>query len=73
MSKSIEPEFEIGQEVFFRTDPEQLANMVTAIMIKKGAILYEVSFVTQSSWHYAFELSSERNILLATGIPVEKQ
>lgn len=64
-------DFEIGQEVYFRTDPQQQPNLITGIMIKQDGILYEVSFVNQSSWHYSFELSSERNILMACDVPVK--
>lgn len=64
-------QFDIGQQVYFVTDPQQQANLITGIMVREEGIMYEVAFVNQSSWHYAFELSAERNVLLACDVPVK--
>lgn len=69
MSKqlTIEIEHDLQDVVYLKTDPEQLSRMVTAISIKPtGAIMYGLSCGVNDSWHYAFEISEERDIMKVT-------
>lgn len=64
--KNIEIKFQIGQIVFLKTDKDQEERIITEIWIKPGAVQYYVILDTLGSWHYDFELSTERDIIKAT-------
>jgi hypothetical protein len=53
-------QFDIGDIVFLRTDPEQNERMITRFMVSKPSIEYEVVCGTEVSLHYGFELSKEK-------------
>ncbi len=55
----------IGQTVYLRTDAEQRERIVTGINIRQTGINYALSFTTDESWHYDFEISNEKDILKA--------
>jgi len=58
--------FDHGDVVYLRTDIDQHPAIVIAIRIYKGGeYLYEVIRGTVTSTHYDFELSKEKNILIA--------
>lgn len=59
-------EYEIGDSVYLRTDTDQKERIVTAIMIRPGRMAYELTCGTEGSWHYAFEITKERDVLKAT-------
>ena len=60
-------QFEIGHTVYIKTDPDQMERIITEVKLKpNGTIMYEVSCDTISSFHYDFELSTERNIVKLT-------
>lgn len=66
-SITIEIEHDLEDIVYLKTDPDQLSRMVTAISIKPtGAIMYGLSCGVNDSWHYAFEISEERDVIKAT-------
>lgn len=54
---------EIGQIVYLKTDPEQKERIVTAILFRPTGITYELTQATDQSWHYAFEIAIEKDIL----------
>ena len=58
----VDNKFNIGQIVYLKTDPEQRERLVTAIVIRGYGILYSVSFETDESTHYDFEIASEKDI-----------
>ena len=58
--------FKIGDIVYLRTDIDQYARYVTGIMTRETGIAYEVSFGTETSFHYGFELNKERDIIKTT-------
>lgn len=58
--------FAIGETVYLKTDIEQHARFVTGINIRECGIMYCLMFINIESWHYAFELTSERDIVKAT-------
>jgi hypothetical protein len=62
----IENQFDIGQEVYLKTDKDQLVRLVTSIQIRTGSLLYELSCGSSSSWHYEFEITVQANVLLTS-------
>lgn len=61
----IDNKFTHGDVVFLITDPEQQPAIVVSIEIYKiGEIMYKINRGTVSSYHYEFELSTEKNILI---------
>lgn len=63
----IDNKYDIGAFVYLTTDPDQHRRIVTGIKICKGGeLIYEISFGTQTSNHYEFELSAEKDITLTT-------
>jgi len=65
-------EFEIGQTVFLKTDPEQLPCLVTSIRILPNDICYCISIGSNSFEVYGFEITDERNVLLGLGTRPEE-
>lgn len=55
--------YEVGDTVYLKTDTEQRARLITGIFVKPNDIIYQVSCGSEISNHYAFELSSEINVL----------
>ena len=59
--------FDFGQIVYLKTDTEQLPRIVTAIQYGADAgLLYRLSQGDDATWCYEVEISSEKDILLAT-------
>lgn len=59
--------YEFGQEVYLKTDTEQKVRIVTGMLIRpNGCISYELSCGTETRWHYDFEISTEKNVLITT-------
>lgn len=58
----IDNKYKLKQEVYLTTDEDQRKRVVTAITIRQGGIIYELSCGTQTSSHYDFEISAEENI-----------
>lgn len=59
----INSKYNIGQVVYLRTDTEQKERLVTGIDIRQGYILYQLTYIDSVSYHYDFEIESERNTL----------
>lgn len=56
----IDNKFEIGQEVWLRTDVEQFKRFVTSIIYTGSqSLLYELSLDEKTSRHYDFEISDK--------------
>lgn len=64
----ISTKYDITQEVYLRTDPEQLPRIITEINIKPIGHMYQLSNGVVFSWHYDFEMSEEKNVLMACGV-----
>lgn len=58
--------YEIGQMAYLKTDPNQNEFIVTGILYRDGSVQYELSYVLETTWHYAFEMSGVRDIVKAT-------
>lgn len=54
--------FNIEDVVYLKHDVEQMPRMITAIIIDKYCIMYEVISGTEVSQHYGYELSKEKTI-----------
>lgn len=63
----IENDFNIGDEVYLKTDVDQHVRLVTSFNVRTERITYELSCGTNTSWHEPFEISAERDVLKATG------
>ncbi len=50
--------------VYLITDIDQRQRMVTALIVSKYHIMYEVSSGTDTSEHYDFEISTDKNVLI---------
>ena len=55
--------FKIGEIAFLRTDIDQRERLVTGILIRPAGVLYDLSFGSESSYHYDFEISKKRDTL----------
>jgi hypothetical protein len=63
----IDNKFEIGQEVYLKTDIDQKLRIITAILVLPGnCYRYELSCGTDCRWFYEFEITSEKNVLMTT-------
>jgi hypothetical protein len=60
-------EFQVGHIVYLKTDTEQAPRIVTGITLRpQGTIVYGLTHNTAETWHYAIEISSEKDIILCT-------
>lgn len=60
--------FAFGETVFIKTDPEQLPHQIVSIKVEPGiSVLYALQGCKEVSWHYDFEISTERDEVLRVG------
>jgi hypothetical protein len=60
-------EFHIEQIVYLKTDKEQVPRIVTGISLRPlNSVTYCLAQNTAESWHYGFEISEERDVILCT-------
>jgi hypothetical protein len=65
----IDNKFDLEAIVYLVTDPDQYERMVTRLIVAINCtILYELSCGTDTSLHYAAEITSKKNMELALGI-----
>ena len=58
-------EYELGEFVYLKTDPDQYKRMVTGYYIgMDNSILYEVALGSGGSKYYAKELSRDKDIMI---------
>lgn len=61
----VDNKYYFGDEVYLKTDPEQMLRMVTSFACHpNGQIIYTLSCGTTTSDHYDFEISPEVNKLI---------
>lgn len=53
--------FEIGSIVFLKTDQDQKPRIVHELLVSINGVVYKVMQGAFSSWHYDFELSTEKD------------
>ena len=67
MKTTVSHEFNFGQLVYLKTDPEQFQRMVIGIRVYADkSIVYDLAFGTNSSCHHEVEISEEKDVILAT-------
>lgn len=62
----IENKFNIGDFVYLKTDVDQKQRVITGINVRATGILYDVCQGSTSSWHYDFEMSEEKDVLITS-------
>jgi len=62
----IDNRFNIEQPVYLKTDTEQKKRLVTAIKIMPGCLMYELSCSDESSLHYDFEITVDKDVIVST-------
>ena len=60
----INNKYNIGDTVYLKTDVDQYARMIIAILVYPNGISYEVQYCTTQSTHYEIELSETQDELL---------
>lgn len=53
--------YNLKDYVYLTTDPDQLIRVVTGICIRENSITYEITSGTVSTWHYEFEITTNKN------------
>ena len=59
----IENKFNIGDEVYLKTDVDQNCRLVTGLTIRATSISYDLSCGVAESTHYDFEITIEKDVL----------
>jgi len=62
----VDNKFELKQIVYLKTDVEQKARIVTGFVVRETAIVYELSCGVEVCNNYDFEISDEKDVLIAT-------
>jgi hypothetical protein len=57
-------DFNLKDVVFLKTDQEQKPRIVTGLWVRYNSITYALSCAETETYHYDFEISSEKNILI---------
>lgn len=59
--------FKISQTAYLKTDKDQIPRVITGISLRPhNSVTYALAHGSQETWHYDFEMSLERDIILAT-------
>lgn len=61
----IDNKFNIKEEVYLKTDPSQNVRIVTAIQVTDLDYTYQLMCGVETSWHYDFEITKEKNVLVS--------
>lgn len=65
--KIIDAPFEFGDIVYLKTDVDQKKRIVSSMMMRgDGSCMFELSCGTEAKWHYAFEITTEKDVLATT-------
>lgn len=62
-----EVEYEIGDMVYIKTDPDQNRAQVQGYQIDKNGLMYDVTRNAMAFLCYGFELTREKDVEIATG------
>jgi hypothetical protein len=66
MDITIKVKYRIGDIVYSRSDPDEKVRFVTAYLVRKGLIIYVVSYEGMESYFYDFELVGENERLIGS-------
>jgi len=61
----IDTQHNIGELVFLITDPDQYPHLVTGYLVRNDGIRYALSMKGSETYHYDFEIISEKDIIKA--------
>lgn len=61
----IDNKFDLKQIVYLKTDKDQLPRIVVRIQIGLMGLLYCLNQGTLESWHYDFEMTEEKDLLMS--------
>jgi hypothetical protein len=62
----IDNKFNIGDEVYLKTDAEQSCRIVTGMNLRLTSISYNLSCGINESAHYDFEITVDKDVLKTT-------
>lgn len=62
----VDNQFELWDCVYLKTDCDQKQRIVTGIIIEESGIQYRVAEGSNTSWHYAKEITTEKNVIINT-------
>lgn len=64
---TIKTEFDFEEKVFLKTDVDQKVRLITTIEVRPNdLILYELACGIEKSWHYRFEISRDKDVMLTS-------
>ena len=58
--------FNIGQDVYLKTDTDQHKRIVTGYIVRDFGVVYLITHETDENEHYECEISIEQDILIKT-------
>jgi len=69
---TIEFEYNFGDIVYLKTDPEQLPHIVIGLKAEPSGLLYQIELVGRAFFVHGIQITKERDILKATGVDEKK-
>lgn len=60
----IDNKFNLEEVVFLITDTDQYARIITGLQVSKNGLLYRLACGTSESWHYEYEIATDKNFLI---------
>lgn len=67
MILNVKSDYEYGDIVYIKTDPNQYPRQVVCLLFNPtGIVQYGVQSCTYISYHYGFELTIEKDVVLAS-------
>lgn len=60
----IDTSYEIGDTVYLKTDRDQQPRIVTGFCVRSTGITVALACGSAESWHYDFEITIEKNVLV---------
>jgi hypothetical protein len=64
----VDNKFNLKEKVYLITDPDQRKRIITAIQININGVIYCLTHNTNESWHYAEEISREKDVLQSINV-----
>ena len=58
--------YNYGDEVFLKSDRDQLKRIVTGFILRSGTFLIGITLESKETWHYQFEVTKEKDVVYST-------
>lgn len=58
--------YNYGDEVYLKTDRDQLKRIVTGFIVRPSCFLVGITLESKETWHYLFEISQDKDIIYST-------